>query len=138
MNALFKVENLRKEFKLKDGSVQEVLSNIKFSVGKGECFTLIGPNGSGKTTLLRILDLLEKPTEGKIYYKGRELTSLTQVEKVSLRRKFAFLRQKPVVLNTSVYNNISYGLKVRGYSDEEIKKRTNRIIELIGLKGLEV
>ena len=134
---LLEVEGLSKVYLRKDGSAQVVLSNINFNIKKGECFTIIGPNGSGKTTLLRILALLEKPTSGKIYFKGEEITALSKKDIINYRRKLSFVRQKPVVLNTSVYKNIVYGLKIRGMDPELIDKKVKEIIEIVGLKGLE-
>ena len=134
---LIKVKNLSKEFRKGDKSLIDVLSNISFSVKKGECFVIIGPNGSGKTTLLRLLGLLDSPTYGVIYYENQDLTKIKGKSKVGYRRKFSFVRQKPIVRNTSVFNNISYGLKVRKMDSEEIKKKVSEIIEYVGLKGME-
>ncbi len=134
---LLEVKNLKKEFYKGDKSIIEVLSDINFSVNKGECFVTIGPNGSGKTTLLRIIGLLESPTLGQIFYNKKDLTKISRKEKVEYRRKFSFVRQKPVVRNTTVFNNIAYGPKVRGMKYDEYQKLVNEIIEFIGLKGME-
>ncbi|MFX1322598.1 MAG: ABC transporter ATP-binding protein [Promethearchaeota archaeon] len=134
---LLEVNNLYKDFYREDKSSIKVLSNINFSINKGECFVIIGPNGSGKTTILRILDLLEPPTEGQILYYDEVLSNISRKTKVNYRRKFSFVRQKPVVRNTSVFNNIAYGLRARGMKWEEYIDKVNDIIKLVGLKGLE-
>ena len=134
---LIDVQNISKDFIKNDGSAQNVLSNISFTVKKGECFTIIGPNGSGKTTLLRILGLLEEPSQGKIFYLGKEITNLSRKERIKFRRRISFVRQKPVVMNSSVINNIAYGLKVRDVEEREIDQKTKEIIEVVGLTGLE-
>ncbi len=134
---LLEVKNISKDFFKNDGSIQNVLSEISFTVKKGECFTIIGPNGSGKTTLLRILGLVEDPTDGKILYLGKEMTNLSRKEKTKCRRRISFVRQKPVVMNSSVEKNIAYGLKVRGVKEREIQQKIKEIIELVGLTGLE-
>jgi len=134
---LLELQNISKDYYKNDQSVQKVLSDINFSVKKGECFTIIGPNGSGKTTLLRITGLLEPPTKGKIYYSGKNITNLSKKEQVIYRRKFSFVRQKPTVLNTSIFNNIAYGLKVRNIAKNQRTSKVNEIIEIVGLKGLE-
>ena len=100
--SLIEVQNIVKTFVKRDKTERTVLSDISFQINKGECFTIIGPNGSGKTTLLRILGLLEKPTSGEISYNGKEITNLSRRESILYRRNFSFVRQKPVVLNTSV------------------------------------
>lgn len=134
---LLKVRNLSKEFYKGDKSVIKVLSDINFEVEKGECFVIIGPNGSGKTTLLRIIGLLESPTQGQIYYDQKDLSEISRKEKVKYRRNFSFVRQKPVVRSTTVFNNIAYGLKVRGLKYNKYEHTVNEIIEFIGLKGME-
>ncbi|MFX1276846.1 MAG: ABC transporter ATP-binding protein [Promethearchaeota archaeon] len=134
---LIEVRDLSKTFYSKDTHEINVLSNVSFSVQKGECFVVIGPNGSGKTTLLRILGLLENPTGGNFLYNGMELSHLSRKNKVNFRRKFSYVRQKPVVRNTSVFNNIAYGLRVRGIKYENFLEKVNSIIETVGLKGME-
>ena len=134
---LLEVKNLSKEFYKGDKSVIEVLSNINFTVKKGESFIIIGPNGSGKTTLLRLISLLDSPTQGQICYNGKDLSKISRKEQVKYRRKFSFVRQKPVVRSTTVFNNIAYGLKARGIKYDEYKESVEEIIEFIGLKGME-
>jgi len=135
--ALINVRNLEKEFYKADKSVVEVLRNINFTVNKGECFVIIGPNGSGKTTLLRIIGLLDFPTQGQILFHKKDLAKLARKEKVIFRRKFSFVRQKPVVRDATVFNNIAYGLKVRGVKYDNYSKIVKDLIEFIGLKGME-
>ena len=134
--SLIEVQNITKTFVKKDKTELTVLSDISLQINKGECFTIIGPNGCGKTTLLRILGLLEKTTSGKISYNGKEITNLSRKESILYRRKFSFVRQKPVVLNTSVANNIAYGLKVRGFEKDQIISKVTEIIDLVGLRNL--
>ncbi len=134
---LLEIKNLSKEFYKGDKSIIKVLTDISFSVKQGESFVIIGPNGSGKTTLLRLIGLLDLPTQGSIFYNNEDLTSLSRKEHVKYRRKFSFVRQKPVVRGTTVFNNIAYGLKIRGIKFEEYKESVNEIIEFIGLKGME-
>jgi len=86
---------------------------------------------------LKILGLLEQPTKGKLIYQERDITNLSKKEKIIYRRKFSFVRQKPVVLNTTVFNNIAYGLKVRGVEWEQVVSQVREIIDVVGLKGLE-
>ena len=71
--SLISVKGLQKIFELKDKNIQKVLSNINFTVNKGETFVIIGPNGSGKSTLLKILGLIEPVTKGKIFYNQKQI-----------------------------------------------------------------
>ena len=135
--SLLEVNNLSKDFYKKDGDVISVLSNINLLINKGETFAIIGPNGSGKTTLLRILGLLESPTQGEIKYLGKDITNLSRKDKTLFRRKFSFVRQKPLVRDASVFENIAYGLKVRGMKDNQYRSIVEEMIESLGLSGME-
>lgn len=135
--SIIQANKLYKSFNTNSESSHTVLSDINFTVEKGECFTVIGPNGSGKSTLLSIMGLLIPPTKGQVIYKGKDITELSKSEKVKMRRNFSFVRQKPVVLDTSVYNNIAYGLEVRDFERREIEERVSAIIKKVGLKGFE-
>jgi len=112
-----------------------VLNNINVNIEKGEVFALIGPTGAGKTTLLRLIDLLEVPTSGKIYFDGIDTTALGRM-KLRIRRRMAFVLQKPSVFNMNIYDNIAYGLKWRGKSRKEIEAKVNYLLEVIGLSAL--
>ena len=111
-----------------------VLNNINVNIEKGEVFALIGPTGAGKTTLLRLIDLLEVPTSGKIYFDGVDTTALRRM-KLKIRRRMAFVLQKPAVFNMSIYDNIAYGLRWRGNSRKEIEAKVNHLLEVIGLSA---
>ncbi|MFC1869877.1 ABC transporter ATP-binding protein [Chloroflexota bacterium] len=114
----------------------EVLRNINLRVEKGDVFALIGPSGAGKTTLLRLIDLLEVPSSGRIYLDGTDVTALRQ-KRLALRRRIAFVLQKPLVFNMSVYDNIACGLRWRGRSQTEIREKVTRLLELVKLSDLK-
>ena len=111
---------------------RDILKNINIRVDRGEAFAVIGPTGAGKTTLLRLIDLLGLPTSGRIYFDGIDVTELRRM-KLEVRRRMAFVLQKPVVFNTSVYNNIAYSLKWRGARESSIRKKVSNILEMVDL-----
>ena len=113
-----------------------LLRTINFQVERAEVFALIGPTGAGKTTLLRLLNLLDTPTSGKIYFNGQDTAESTRL-RLQMRRRMAMVFQKPVVFNSNVYENIAYPLKVRGYGRKEIQTRVEEMLEITGLKGYE-
>ena len=113
---------------------QDTLKNINIRVDKGETFALIGPTGAGKTTLLRLIDLLDSPTSGRIYLDGTDVTGPGRI-RLEARRRMAFVLQKPVVFNTSVYGNIAYGLKWRGMEENSIHQKVNSILEMVNLSA---
>ena len=110
----------------------DILKKINLKVDKGEVFTLIGPTGAGKTTLLRLIDLLEAPTSGRLYFDGIDVTESRKL-RFEVRRRMTFVFQKPVVFNMSVYDNIAYGLKWRRKKRHDIREKVNSILETVSL-----
>lgn len=125
MQELFRIENLCMSF-----GEKEVLKGIDLVIRRGEIFGLIGPSGAGKTTLLRILNLFEKPTHGNILFEGIRLNGTN-------RKKMSLLFQTPAVFNTSVFDNVAYGLKVRGIDRRTIEKKVSSALHIVGLSGME-
>ncbi len=111
---------------------QDILRNINIRVDRGEVFALIGPTGSGKTTLLRLIDPIDAPASGRIYFAGTDITESGR-RRLEARRRMAFVLQKPIVFNTSVYDNIAYGLSWRGVSRNSIRARVSSVLEMVGL-----
>lgn len=112
---------------------QKVLENINLNIDKGEAFALIGPTGAGKTTVLRLIDLLEVPSAGEIYFDGLRIPESGK-QRLEVRRRMSFVLQKPRVFNLSVYDNVAYGLKWRGAKKGEIDRKVNNILEMVGLE----
>jgi tungstate transport system ATP-binding protein len=113
-----------------------ILENINLSVDRGEVFALIGPTGAGKTTLLRIIDLLEIPGAGEIYFDGKCIPRSGK-QRLEIRRRMSFIHQKPQVFNLSVYDNVACGLIWRGEEKNKIAGKVDHILEMVGLKGYE-
>ena len=111
---------------------REILKNVSFSVDAGEVFALIGPTGSGKTTLLRLVDLIDAPTTGRVYFDGEDVTEATS-RRFAARRRMAFVLQKPIVFNASVFDNVACGLKWRGVGGNDLRRRVGEILDRVGL-----
>lgn len=109
------------------------VKDVDLEVKDGEIFAVLGPSGCGKTTLLRLVAGLEEPTYGKIYFDGREVTNLpTQARNTALVPQTWALWP-----HMTVFENVAYGLKLRKIPKREIEARVRRILELMGLSGLE-
>lgn len=117
---------------LKSFNGKEVLKGISIEFKEGKITSIIGPNGAGKTTLLRILNLLEKPTGGKLFFDNCEVKKATLL---SIRRRMAMIFQNPMMFNSSVYNNVAYGLKVRGRGS--FKNEIEKILSITRLSRLK-
>jgi len=111
---------------------RDVLRNINLRIERGKVFALIGPTGSGKTTLLRLLDLIDSPSQGKVYFNGTDVTESGK-QRLETRRRMAFVLQKPVVFNANVYDNIAYGLKWRGMNRDDIRNRLDDVLKMVDL-----
>ena len=113
----------------------EILKTINLTIQKGEIFTLIGPSGSGKTTLIRLINLLDTPTTGKMVFDGTDISD-NEKERLSVRRRMGMVFQKPAVLNTTVEENVAFGLKFRGVERSQIERRVQSALDLVGLPDL--
>lgn len=108
------------------------LKDASLDVSEGEVFGIVGPSGAGKSTLLRVIDLLERPDEGKVSVLGESADPISK-EADEIRLKIGMVHQKPVVLNRSVANNLSYSLMIRGWSEDRIRPIVNRELARLGL-----
>jgi tungstate transport system ATP-binding protein len=88
-----------------------ILNIPSLLIQEGEILALIGPNGAGKTTLLQTLSYLLKPFQGEIFFRGRKVEKNHSV--LEYRRKLAMVFQEPLLFDTTVFNNVASGLKIR-------------------------
>ena len=109
------------------------VDNISFFVRKGEFFSILGPSGCGKTTTLRMISGFEEPTKGKILIRGKDALDIPP-NKRPTNLVFQNLALFPVM---NVFENVAFGLRVRRIPNNEVKKRVENILELVGLKGYE-
>ena len=112
-----------------------ILLNIpSLSIGKGEILALIGPNGAGKTTFLQTLSYLLKPFQGEIFFRGKKVE--THISVLEYRRKLAMVFQDPLLFDTTVFNNVASGLKIRGMKKKEIDDRVTEQLDRFGIPHL--
>ncbi len=124
-----RTHNLSKEY-----NGENILKKLNLQLERGRIHAIIGPSGVGKSVLLRLLNLLEEPTSGEIYFDGR---ALRENERLKLQRRMTLVFQKPVLFNTSVYENVAYGLRVRGENRRSIAEKVKKALEVVGLKDYE-
>ena len=137
--SLLEVKNVKKIYTTRFGSNQvEALRDVNFTVERGEYVAIMGESGSGKTTLLNILAALDKPTEGKIYLKDRDLGKLKEKEIATFRRQnLGFVFQDFNLLDTfSLKDNIFLPLVLSGKKYPEMEKRLKPIAEKLGIEKL--
>jgi ABC-2 type transport system ATP-binding protein len=132
--AVIRTENLSKTFE--KGKAREVraLKQVSLEISKGEVFGLLGPNGAGKTTLIRILVGLLTPTEGRAWVLGKDV-----VEEIEdIRPRVALLPQEAGIYErlTARENLIYYG-GLYGIPEEELQDRTDKLLDIVGLREKE-
>ena len=111
----------------------KAVDNVSFEVRDKEFFTLLGPSGCGKTTTLRIIAGLLEPDEGEVYYGDRLMNSVPP-EKRNVTMVFQNFALFP---HMTVYDNIAFGLKMRGWSKSDIERRVKEVVEMLRIEGLE-
>lgn len=127
------LENVSKVFTSKN-SVVTAVDNVNIHVKKGEIHGVIGYSGAGKSTLIRCVNLLERPSSGKIYIQGDEITSHSSNKLGNARRKIGMIFQGFNLLKTAtVYDNIAIPLKLIGIDKAEVKARTEKYLDIVGL-----
>ena len=111
-----------------------VLEIPHFALEEGEVLAILGPNGAGKSTFLLTLARLLQYSQGELLFKGQDI-SLSEVT-VSYRRRLAIVFQEPLLLSTTVFNNVAAGLKIRRMAKAEIEQRVAKYAELVKITHL--
>lgn len=126
---MIKVEQITKVF-----GKNLVLKNISTTIHQGEVVAIIGPSGSGKSTFLRCLNLLEKPTEGKIYIKDQEITN-PKVNILEVRKHIGMVFQQfNLFPHMTVLENVTYApQKVKKLAKGEVEKNAKDLLAKVGL-----
>lgn len=111
------------------------LRDLSLTIDKGEFAFLTGPSGSGKSTLLRLLLLEERPSSGQIIVGGRNLADLTRDEIQAYRRSVGFVFQDfKLIATKTVFENVSFVLRVLGQPVEQQRRRTYQVLKWVGLQ----
>jgi len=119
--------------KIYHNSVNALL-NATFSITIGEFISIVGPSGAGKSTLARLLTCEEQPSSGNILVAGRNISQLKKKELPFYRRKVGVIFQDFKLLpRKTVYENVAFALEVSDATNDDIKDKVPKIIELVGL-----
>jgi putative ABC transport system ATP-binding protein len=134
MDELIRVEDLKKTYLMGDYKL-EVLKGIDLTVKKGDSVSIMGPSGSGKSTLVQIMGCLDKPTSGKLYIDGVDVSTMTDKELAEIRgKKIGFVFQFFFLIPTlSAVQNVELPMVFNGFSADERHKRACELLELVGL-----
>lgn len=134
MLAMIELRNVNKIYSVNNENFQ-ALTNINLTVRRGEVFGVLGRSGAGKSTLLRCVNLLEKPTSGQVCVNGVDLTTLSSSLLRAHRHKIGIIFQHFNLLESrTAYENIALPLEIIHLSKNEIQKKVESLLELVGLK----
>ena len=132
---MIRIENLHKTYRAADGREVAALADVSLEIGAGEVFGIIGRSGAGKSTLIRTLNLLERPSAGRVLIDGEDITTLDSEGLYALRRRVGMIFQHFNLLNAkTVADNIDWPLKATGHTNAA--ERAARVKELLALVGL--
>ncbi|MBY6267902.1 methionine ABC transporter ATP-binding protein [Parageobacillus thermoglucosidasius] len=130
---MIEIKNVTKIYSTKKKQVVGV-DNVSLTIQNGEIFGIIGYSGAGKSTLLRCLNLLERPTSGQVIIDGVDLTVLNDKQLRQARLKIGMIFQHfYLVSSKTVFENVAFALKAAKKPKEEIEKRVNELLEMVGL-----
>lgn len=131
---MIRFENVSKTFR-GNGKQVEAVKEVSLHIKKGEIFGIIGYSGAGKSTLVRCINLLERPDRGRIWIGDTEITVLKGKSLRKQRRKIGMIFQQfHLFASRNVYENVAYPLKHQGLTGQEIKKRVEKLLNLVGLE----
>lgn len=134
---MIRIENVSKVFQ--EGSLPvQALSDVSLSIEEGAFASLCGPSGSGKTTLLNLMGCLDRPSEGRIFLDGKDITGLSQRELSQLRlHKIGFIFQDFNLIPTlSAVENIEYVLWLQNVGAAERRRRAEEVCKRFGIEKL--
>lgn len=134
---MIRLENVSKTFTDSNKEVHAV-NNVSLTINDGDIFGIIGFSGAGKSTLVRCINLLEKPTEGKVFVDDAEITALSGKELRKARKKIGMIFQHfNLMPSRTIFGNVAYPLRGSGFSKEEIKEKVHHLLELVGISEKE-
>ena len=123
--------------KIYDGAAGKVhaLKGINLEIAKGEIYGIIGLSGAGKSTLVRCINMLERPTSGSVIVDGQDMTKLSESELRDARKNIGMIFQHFNLLSSAtVYDNVAFPLTLSNTPKDEIAKKVEPLLELVGLK----
>lgn len=131
---MIELKNISVDFKDK-GQIVHAVDNVSLNINKGEVFGIVGLSGAGKSTLVRVINLLQKPTNGEVIIDGENITNLKSNELRKKRLKIGMIFQHfNLISGKTIYENIEFVLKADNYPKEKRKDRIEELLELVNLK----
>lgn len=136
--SMIDLHNISVEFQQKGRLVQAV-RDVNLQVEKGDVYGIVGYSGAGKSTLVRVINLLQRPTKGKVTVAGTDLLSLNAKQLREKRKSIGMIFQHFNLMNSlNVFDNVDFPLKYSGLSKEERKRKVQELLKLVGIADKEL
>jgi lipoprotein-releasing system ATP-binding protein len=135
--SILRLEGIRKELELSKDVRQTIIPNLSLEIFKGEFVAITGPSGSGKSTLLYIMGGLDRPTFGKVWLDGEDITDKEEGGMAQIRNeKIGFIYQFHFLLpEFNAVDNVSMPMMIqRKYNRKEIRERAMKLLDMVGLQ----
>lgn len=133
MTVIVEAVNLRKVYMLGKVPV-EALRGVNLKVEEGEFLSVLGPSGSGKSTLLNLIGALDKPTDGKVFIEGVDVSTLNDGQLADLRRRIGFVFQFfNLIPRFTARQNVELPMAIAGLGKEARRKRAEELLKIVGL-----
>ena len=130
---MIKFSNIEKTYDSPSGPVK-ALKGINLNIAHGEIFGIIGLSGAGKSTLIRCINMLERPTSGKVFVDGKDVTAMNDSELREMRKQIGMIFQHFNLLSSAtVYDNVAFPLRLANVSEDKIKKKVDELLNLVAL-----
>ena len=131
---MIELQHIDKIYHTSSGDLH-ALKDINLTINEGEIFGIIGLSGAGKSTLVRCINMLEKPTSGKVIVDGKEMTALGEEQLRKARQNIGMIFQHFNLLSSrTVFGNIAFPLEIQGLDKAAIQKKVEPLLDLVGLK----
>ncbi|GAB6887391.1 ABC transporter ATP-binding protein [Desulfothermus okinawensis JCM 13304] len=131
---LYKVEGVTKTIVLPTENLT-ILKGVELEIKRGESVAIVGASGSGKSTLLHILGGLDKPSSGRVFFKGTDLTSMDESQMALFRNKYiGFVFQfHHLLAEFNVLDNVAMPMIIRGIDKKKAYERAGNVLSLVGM-----
>ncbi len=114
----------------------QALQKVSFHLQKGEMAYLTGHSGAGKSTLLKLISVMERPTDGRVYFNGQDVSRIRRGDIPYVRRRIGMIFQDHHLINgRTVFDNVALPLVIEGYGHQDIRRRVSAALDKVGLHG---
>lgn len=137
-NHLIQLENVKKIYKVGETQVN-ALRDLSYNINEGDFLAIMGPSGSGKSTLMNIIGCLDKPTEGKYFLEGEEVSTFDKNKLARIRnKKIGFVFQTfNLLARTTAIENTELPLLYSSMSKKKMRELASKSLSIVGLEGRE-